>query len=135
MATKSKTDRRHQDVPTWEWIIAALGALLLLAVIAFTSYRIANDGGDPAGFSFEVDSVTEVNGTFVANISVINTGDQTAAALAIEGSIKQGEQDIETSTATLTYAPANSKRQAALIFTKDPRKYTFEIRPVGFEKP
>ena len=135
MATKKSTSaRQHHDISVWEWFVAAIGALLLIAVVAFTIYRIG-ETRDPAAFTIEVESVVEAGGGYLANLRITNTGDETAAALTLEGKLMQGGEEVEASTATLTYVPANSTRNAAMVFTKDPRMVTLEIRPLGFEKP
>ena len=72
---------------------------------------------------------------YLVKFRVKNTGDQTAASLTVEGELKNGAEIVETSAATLTYAPSHSEREGGLFFSKNPNQYQLEIRSKGYEKP
>jgi uncharacterized protein (TIGR02588 family) len=132
---KKENGRRHSAVPTWEWVVAGIGLLMLLALVGFTTYRIFTDRNAPPTFTTEVETIVPSGDSYLVTFHVTNVGDQTAAAVNVEGRLLEGEKEVERSVATLTYAPAHSTRTATLIFMKDPRLHGLEIRPVGFEKP
>ncbi|MFN2413136.1 MAG: hypothetical protein ABR535_08825 [Pyrinomonadaceae bacterium] len=130
-----KAETREHPVPFWEWIIAAFGLLLVLGAIGTTLYRAAFEESTPPILEFIVDEIQPTAKGYLVRFRVKNTGSQTAAGLAIEGSLRRGEESVETSTASLTYAPANSQREGGLFFTKNPSEFDLLIRATGYEKP
>jgi len=136
MAKKtSKKEQKHGEPPIWEWIIAATGAILVFVAIGFLVYEAITGESAPPSLSVSVESVAAVDNGWLVKFRVKNTGDQTAADVNIEGELKNGEQTVETSAATLTYAPSHSEREGGLIFSKNPNQYQLEVRPKGYEKP
>ena len=118
-----------------EWVIAALGMTLLSAALGFIAYRAVVGETKPASLSVTPELVERSEQGFRVDFVVRNSGSETAAAVLIEGELVRGGQRVEKSTATLTYAPANSTRRGALYFTQDPGLYEMKIRAAGFEKP
>ncbi|MFN0278625.1 MAG: hypothetical protein ACKVRN_08485 [Pyrinomonadaceae bacterium] len=136
MSRKEKANtKRHEETPVWEWIIAAIGLVLVLAVISVTLYRAVTEKPGPPILDISAEPTVLAANGYLVTFRVNNTGSQTAAALTVEGNLMLGEETIETSTATLTYAPANSERHGGLFFTKDPSSYELKIRALGYEKP
>ncbi|MGI8639738.1 MAG: hypothetical protein ACR2MG_07265 [Pyrinomonadaceae bacterium] len=137
MAEENKQENQKQtEKPSiWEWIIAAVGLILVVGSIGLTAYRATTEETTPPilEITFEP-SVPTANG-YLVKFQVKNTGNQTAAALTIEGELKNGADSAETSTATLAYAPANSVRQGGLFFTKNPQNFDLQIRATGYEEP
>lgn len=132
---KSDKSTRQKDVPIWEWMIAGLGLILVLASISLTLYRAFTEESTPPILAIRIDSISPTEGGFLVRFSVKNTGNQTAADLNIEGVLKNGEKIEETSTMALTYAPANSNRQGGLLFTKNPSELDLQIRAMGYSVP
>ena len=139
MAEEKSEDKEEQDerkeTPVWEWIIAVAGLILVIGAVGLTFYRATTEDKTPPQLKIEVDS-TEPNGSgYLVKFTVKNTGNQTAAAVAVEGELKTETETVETSGATLTYSPANSKRRGGLFFTKDPQQFQLQIRVTGYEEP
>lgn len=67
--------------------------------------------------------------------SIRNTGDKTAAKLKLTASLLKEKDVMETSEATLDYAPANSLRHAGAFFVNDPRNYEVRISAEGYAEP
>lgn len=126
---------KKKSVPVWEWIVAAIGLILVVGAIGTTVYRAVTEESTPPKLAISVVSIEPVENGFLVKFSVANTGNQTAAGLTVEGVLKTGEETAEASTVTLTYSPANSFREGGLFFTKDPRQYDLQIRALGYEKP
>lgn len=124
-----------QKIPFWEWIIALIGFICVATAIGTALNRAINENSKPPDFEVSVKTVTPINKGFLVIFEVKNAGNQTAAALNIEGELKKGEESIEKSTASMSYAPANSTREGGLIFTRNPAEFEIEIRAVGYEKP
>jgi uncharacterized protein (TIGR02588 family) len=130
-----ETEKQHAEPPVSEWIVAAIGLLLVAGAIGFMVYKAISDKETPPTLSVSVESIAPINKGYLVKFRVKNTGDLTAASLTIEGELKNGAESVETSTAMLTYAPSHSEREGGLYFSKNPNEYQLEINPKGYEKP
>jgi uncharacterized protein (TIGR02588 family) len=140
MAEEKSTDKkenreRPEETSVWEWIIAAVGLVLVVGAIGSTLYRALTQESTPPQLAVSVDSVQPSGDGFLVKFRVVNSGNQTAAAANIEGELKSGEETAETSSATLTYIPANSERRGGLFFNKNPQQFDLRIRATGYEEP
>ena len=129
------TPVENQKTPFWEWLIAAAGLILVIGTIAVTLNRAVNEEKSPPRLKVSVDSTEPSGDGFLVKFRVVNSGNQTAAAVTVEGELKNGTESIETASATLTYAPANSVRRGGLYFTKNPQQFDLQIRATGYEEP
>ncbi len=68
-------------------------------------------------------------------IELRNNGTTTAAALVLEGELRNGMQTVEKSTVTMNYVPAGSTRKAGIYFTNDPKSFDLILTPKSFEQP
>ena len=134
-ASKEEKPLHPGESSPLEWITAAIGILLVSGVLGFLIYRGLTKGDTPPIIKIEVESVTPKGESYLVNFRAINTGDSTAAAVTIEGELKNGEKSEETSDISLTYVPAHSERRGGLIFTKNPNEYQLQIRAKGYEEP
>ncbi len=136
---KSENKEENQDeqtvTPVWEWIIAAVGFTLVLGAVGTTFYRATTEDKTPPQLEVKVDSIEQSGVGHLVKFTLKNTGNQTAAAVAVEGELKNGTETAETSSAALAYSPANSKRRGGLFFTKNPRQFDLQIRVTGYEEP
>jgi len=135
MAEEKSKNKGSGQTPVWEWIIAAIGLILVSGAVGTMVYRAATEEPTPPNLSFTVDSIEPTDSGYLVKFSVKNTGNRTAAGLTVEGTLKNGEENAETSTAAFTYAPANSVRQGGFFFAKNPNDFTLKIRALGYEKP
>lgn len=119
----------------WEWAVAALGALLVLAAVGFMILESATSEGTPPALEVAVDSVARAGAHYVAHVTVSNTGGMTAAGLELEGELKADRGSVEKSGVTIDYIPSKGKRRAGLIFTRDPAAYELSVRPTGYDLP
>lgn len=132
---KKENRGRQKKTPIWEWIIAVVGLILVVGAISTTLYRAVTEESTPPILEISVEAIVPTSNGFLVEFRVKNTGNQTAAALTIEGELKRGEESVETSTVSLAYAPANSRREGGLFFTKNPNEFELNIRALGYEKP
>ena len=133
-----ETRERPKKTPVWEWIIAAVGFILVVAALGTTLYRAVIEESTPPILEISVEAIVPTANGYLVNFSVKNNGNQTAAGLTVEGELKtdaEGAESVETISATLAYAPANSRREGGLFFSKNPNEYRLEIRAKGYEKP
>ncbi len=132
---QEENKEQHNKTPVWEWIIAAAGLILVVGSIGLTLYRAITEETTPPILEFSIDSIEPTANGYLVKFQVKNTGNQTAAALTVEGELKNGADSAETSSATLAYAPANSVRRGGLFFTKNPQQFDLQIRATGYEEP
>ena len=126
---------KHRGASTTQWVIGVFSSILVLALLGFLVYEALTGNGQPPLITVSVDQVLVVPGGYQVRVSARNAGAETAKALHIEGTLKQDTTTIETSTATIDYVPADATRRAGLFFTRDPRRHTLELRPVGYDTP
>lgn len=127
---------KPQRYPLIEWISAAIGLAMIGAMLGFLVLEAirGRDSTPPLLEIAPVELVAERD-QYVVEVEVTNAAGKTAASVQIEGVLKQGGTDVETSSATVVYVPGESRRRAGLIFTRDPRNYQLELRVTGYERP
>ena len=138
--TKNSENAEHKNgrsntTPALEWMIGALGLILVLGTIGFLIYHALKDKNTPPDLSVQTDAVIKIENGYFVKFSVYNKGDDNAADVVVEAKIKQNGEDLETSSVTIDYAPSDSKREGGLFFTKNPGEGIFEIRALGYTKP
>ena len=121
--------------PPIEWVVAAIGLLLVAGSIGFLIYEAITQNDAPPAVVVEVDRIHPVDGGHLVLLRIRNTGGQTAEGLVVEGELRQGDQTVERSETTIDYAPGYSERKGGLFFTRDPNAHSLHLRPLGFEEP
>jgi uncharacterized protein (TIGR02588 family) len=126
---------RHEGPPFWEWIIAAAGFILVSGAVGFLLFQALTKKNQSPDFFITVNSVSSRSNAFLVEFQVENKGDETAAAVMIEGELKRGAEIIEKSSARLTYVPSHSIHKGGLLFSNNPNELELKIRVSGYEKP
>lgn len=104
-----------------------LGLAVTLGAVATVLWE-AGQPQSPSSLTARITDVTQTTAGQVAEISVSNAGDDTAAAVEVEGSVGQ-----EVAHVTLDYVPGHGQAKAHLRFAGDPRKA--QLRVVGWAAP
>lgn len=115
------------DRPVLQWVMAGIGGLVTLAAVAIIVWEAAQPAVPPA-LAAHIVEVQSTPAGHVATIKVVNDGDETAAAVEIEGVL--GDQ---TATASLDYVPGHGHAEAFLRFDADPRAATVSVK--GWSAP
>jgi uncharacterized protein (TIGR02588 family) len=131
----SQKQQEENAIPIWEWIVAAIGFILVASVIGFLLYEAV--GGDrlPPDVKLSVDSVVQTRNGYLAKITAVNEGGMTAAGVVIEGELSRGAEPVERSWTTIDYLPPRSVQRGGLFFTRDPRQFELQVRPFGYVEP
>ena len=127
--------RREGYIPVWEWIAGVVGLVLVVGTIGFLLYRAMTGGSTPPEIAISVETITPMRGGYLVEVSVSNTGEETAADLTLTGELRSGTGEVETSTVTLDYIPSQSSRKAGLYFSEDPREFELSLRAEGYRAP
>ncbi len=98
--------RKTGETPALEWIAAGIGALLLLFLLVVIG-REAIDGeaAELPVIEVAVTGIAPSGSGHVVSFEARNRTDGTAAAVEIEGVLKAGGAEIESSSATIDYVP------------------------------
>ncbi len=139
MAEQSKQDRKASHSPfasALEPISAGLGLLLAVGIGGVIGWDALSGNQDgPPALSVRAAEIRQQAGTYVVRIRARNEADATAAAVLVEGQLREGGATVETSQATISYVPGHSERRAGLIFRRDPRARQLVLRVAGYEEP
>jgi uncharacterized protein (TIGR02588 family) len=126
----------NAETPLLEWVAAALGLLLTLALLGVIGWEAMKGSGEqPPAVEATVEEVVPVAGGFVVEVTLRNHSPSTAAAVAFGGRLRSGGTTVESSSATVDYVPGESTRHAGLFFAEDPRRFTLEVRALGYAEP
>lgn len=118
-----------------EWVAAALGGLLVLAVLIFLLWQGVGGGDGPPDVTVSVARVTAQSDGFHVGFTARNDGASPAMALTVEGVLTTPAGEVERLETVLDYLPASSSRRGGFIFAADPRLGRLELRAVSYQEP
>jgi uncharacterized protein (TIGR02588 family) len=118
-----------------EWAFAALGALVLVGLIAYLTYFALTKEETAPIVSVEALSVAPAEAGHLVRFRVRNQANGTAAGLQVIGELREGERTIEQREATIDYLPAYSSREGGLFFSRDPGQYQLVLSVGGYAEP
>lgn len=135
--SKSENGGKQEKVKpsVLEWMIAVVGLILVVTAFSFIVYQAIFSKDTPPDLTVEVESINPVSAGYLVKFRVSNAGNNTAAAVNVEGTLKQGETVAETGSTTISYVPSLSKREGGIIFEKNPQSYQMQIRANGYANP
>lgn len=122
-------------VPPAEWAVAALGALLLVAALAFLTREALRGPGRPPDIVLTADTVVAGRGGWLVRVRARNVGDETAAEVTVRGTLALPNGEVTERDAALGYVPAGSARAGGLVFPADPRRGRLTLEVVGHQRP
>lgn len=131
-----QTPNTERLKPHWiEWLTGAVSSLLILAIIAWIGYEAVNGTDTPADLRVDLVSTEKTDAGWRVQFDLSNSGETTAAAVEVRGTVADRGRLIEEAAVTFDYVAAHSLARGALIFTQDPNSHDFTIRAVGFTEP
>lgn len=131
----SESLKNRSQAPVLEWLAAAIGLMLVSASIGFLLYSAIVKENTPPDLNITAETVTKTEKGYLVKISLENKGGTNASQVTVEGKLKKGDEDMETSSMTFAYAPSHSKKEGGLIFAKNPQEFQMELRALGYENP
>ncbi len=136
---KSSDDKNKslaERTSLFEWIVAAIGAILVLFSIGFITYQAIFAKDTPPNLIVNVTSVKRVSSGYLVEFNVKNEGEKTAASVSIEGKLSDSDgKEIETKTTTIEYVASKSERSGGLIYKENPEINKLEISAIGYKDP
>jgi uncharacterized protein (TIGR02588 family) len=127
--------RKAHTTPALEWLLGALGAVLLFAAVALLIRDGLNSTGLPGAIEARVVDVTRAGAAFVVRFELHNAGDETLGNLRVTARLSEGDKVIESVSTLVDYLPAHSKQFGGFYLRHDPAAYTLEIAPEGYQAP
>ncbi|TIQ22899.1 MAG: TIGR02588 family protein [Mesorhizobium sp.] len=118
-----------------EWVVAGISAIALLAVLGYLVVDGLSARDGTARIVVMPLAVAANEGGFVVEFAAANRAGKSVAAVEVKGELRNGDEVVEESSATLDYVPQNSQRKGALIFTHDPEAYDLRLFASGYSEP
>jgi uncharacterized protein (TIGR02588 family) len=118
-----------------EWLLGALSAVAVAAMIGFLLYQALAARDLAATLDVTAGRIEQRGDAYYVNFQALNRGGTTAAGATVEGTLMDGGRALETSEVTLDYLPARSERSGALMFRNDPRTYRLQLDVKGYRAP
>ena len=131
----SYENRTTNDIPALEWIIGALGFVLVAGVIVFLFHHAITARQSPPEVEVSVVSVARTRNGYLVTVKALNRGGSTAAKVVLEALLRKEAEVLERSHTILDYSPPGSEKQAGLFFTRDPRQFELRVRALGYVEP
>ncbi len=122
-------------LPLSEWLVAGLGALMVLGAIAYLVHHSLGRERTPPDIRLTTERVIELSNGFLVQFRARNEGRSAAAEVVIEGELAAPGGVNEVSEVTLDYLPPRSGREGGLFFAHDPRAGDLRLRAKGFARP
>lgn len=125
----------EQPPPFWEWVVAGIGAVLLVATLAFLGHQALQPREEAPVPAVTVLGIEQQAAGFVVRLKVRNEARTTAADLRVAGVLRQDGRELERSDTEFQFVPGRSSREGGLFFTRDPRRHALEVRAESYQKP
>jgi uncharacterized protein (TIGR02588 family) len=133
MTGEDKEARR--PIPATEWVVAALGALLVAGTIGYLAWLTISRDETPPDVQVVAGRVHALQNGWLVEFRAVNTGATAAAQLLVEGELAGEGGVVETAEATIDYLPPRSEREGGLLFSHDPRRHELRLGAKGYVDP
>jgi uncharacterized protein (TIGR02588 family) len=130
-------NRETGAIPPAEWAVAAVGLVLVIAVVSILSWENLRGRGKPPDIRLSIDQIqTSSSGGFLVQVEVENAGEETASGLKVRGMLDNEQASVqESAEAELDFLPGASKRKVGLYFRSDPRQGHLTLFASGYQEP
>lgn len=132
---KNNGDESGKSVTALEYVVAALGCVLVFGSIAFMVYTEVVASDKPPMLNVAVKKVERLDSGYLVTFDVKNEGEYAAASATVKGELISDGKAKETRTTTVAYVPAKSTRSGGLFFSSDPDEHKLEINAMGYSEP
>jgi uncharacterized protein (TIGR02588 family) len=133
--TDDQAGKAKRPIPVTEWVVAAIGAVLVAATIGYLVWLALSRDEAPPDVRVAAAGVVALQNGWLVKFRATNAGATAAAELLIEGELVGEGGPVETSEATIDYLPPRSEREGGLFFRRDPRRHELHLRAKGYVDP
>jgi uncharacterized protein (TIGR02588 family) len=118
MASKTPASRKPADTSPLEWVVAGIGALLLLASAGYMIWYGVTASDKPPEVTAKALERTHFGGTLLVHVKVHNRGGSAAANVQLAGQLTGKDGSPQSSRVVIDYVPQNAERDAYLQFAE-----------------
>jgi uncharacterized protein (TIGR02588 family) len=119
----------------FEWIVFALGLILVSATLGYLIFAGATMGHEPPSLEVHLGTPEQRQFNFIVPVTVVNHGDETAEGVLIEVVMANGGEEIARGEVDVAFLPRHATRQGWVTFEQDPRTAQLKARVLGYQKP
>lgn len=123
------------DIPLLEWVIGALGLVIVSAVVGVLIYEAVGGDKSPPDIKLTVQSIAPLQNGFLVKVRAENIGGEPAARVSITAEVWEQSKVLESSETQFEHLPPHSFREAGVFFQRDPRPNEIRLRALGYEVP
>lgn len=132
--TEKETRRFEPETPLLEWVAGAVGLVLFLGVVVITLINGIKTT-TPAAFTVQAVNQFQAADGYHVVIEVVNTGDQTAAAVKIGAYLKRAGGETEARDVEIEFLPPHSRRSASIVWPADASGIEIGFEVLSFREP
>ena len=118
-----------------EWIVFALGLILVSVTLGYLIYAGATMGHDAPSIEVRLGTPEKRQSNFLVPVTVINHGDETAEGVRIEVVIENGGALKERAELDVAFLPRHATREGWVTFEQDPGAAQLKARVLGYQRP
>ena len=119
----------------FEWIVFALGIILVSATLGYLIYAGASMGHEPPILEVRLGTPEQRQFNFIVPVTVVNHGDETAEGVSIEVVMESGGEVKARGEFDIPFVPRHATREGWVTFEQDPRASQLKARVLGYQKP
>ena len=130
-------DPQSPREPWWQWLVASIGAILLVGTAGYLAYLGSTRTDGPPAIALRVVRIQAIPQGYVVQVEAINRGGRTAAQVKVSGVLSRAGQRDSESELVFDYLPRDSPQSGGLFFEEDPRAAgtEIELRASGYIEP
>ena len=130
----TRNDRSDATKPLAEWIVGALSAVLVAAVIAFLLYQALLQEARPPDLAVAIESIDRAGSGATVRIAVTNSGDEAAAGVMVRALQRDGQDTLQRDV-TFDYVAGHSVRRGAFVLPGDAAPDDLTVEITGYVEP
>ena len=119
----------------FEWIVFALGLILVSSTLGYLIYAGASMGQEPPSLEVRLGTPEQRQFNFIVPVTVVNHGDETAEAVRIEVVMESGGEEKARGEFDVPFVPRHATREGWVTFEQDPSTAQLKARVLGYQKP
>jgi uncharacterized protein (TIGR02588 family) len=119
----------------FEWIVFALGLILVSSTLVYLIYAGASMGHEPPSLEVRLGTPEQRQFNFIVPVTVVNHGDETAEGVRIEVVMESGGEVKARGEFDVPFVPRHATREGWVTFEQDPRTAQLKARVRGYQRP
>lgn len=119
-----------------EWTVFGVSIAVIATIVALLVHGAASSRDDKRpDLRVTTRAATTHSGGYLVPVVVTNDGDGTAEQARIRIALVSGKAEVETAELVIAFVPRKSRREASVVFHRDPACCEIVARTIAYEKP